>query len=107
MVDWPRRPRPCGNDRKERAMPTLAYPSADFPGQPSVSLEVPDGWEPAHAPGTTLAARLPRDGVFAPNVVVRIEPCAPGFRVDASLEQVAAMAASRGGAVSELYAAEL
>ena len=36
-------------------MSTLAYPSADFPGQPSVALEVPDGWEPAHAPGTTMA----------------------------------------------------
>jgi hypothetical protein len=88
-------------------MSTLAYPSADFPGPPSVRLEVPDGWEPAHAPGTTLAARLPREGSFAPNVVVSIESCGPAFRVEESLEQVRTMATTRGGAVSEPYAAEL
>src|SRR3954469_17418074 len=88
-------------------MPPLASPSADFPGQPSVSLEVPDGWEPAHAPGTTLAARLPREGTFAPNVVVSIEEGGPSFTIEDSLEQVASMATSRGGAVSEPYAADL
>jgi hypothetical protein len=88
-------------------MSTLAYPSADFPGQPSVALEVPEGWEPVHAPGATMAARLPREGAFAPNVVVNIEPCAPTFRVEDSLDQLRAMATSRGGAVSEPYAAEL
>ncbi|MGO4597344.1 hypothetical protein [Terrabacter sp. 2RAF25] len=88
-------------------MSTLAYPSADFPGQPSVALEVPEGWEPVHAPGTTMAARLPREGAFAPNVVVNIEPCEPAFQVEDSLDQLRAMATSRGGAVSEPYAAEL
>ncbi|GAB3873626.1 hypothetical protein [Terrabacter terrigena] len=88
-------------------MSTLAYPSADFPGQPSVALEVPEGWEPVHAPGTTMAARLPREGAFAPNVVVNIEPCGPAFQVEDSLDQLRAMATSRGGAVSEPYAAEL
>ncbi|WP_323095548.1 hypothetical protein [Intrasporangium sp. YIM S08009] len=88
-------------------MTILAYPSADFPGLPAVALEVPEEWEPVHAPGTTMATRLPRDGAFAPNVVVSIEQCGPAFRVEESLEQVAAMARSRGGAVSEPYAAEL
>jgi hypothetical protein len=88
-------------------MSTLAYPSDDFPGQPSVALEVPEGWEPVHAPGTTMAARLPREGAFAPNVVVNIEACEPAFRVEDSLDQLRAMATSRGGAVSEPYAAEL
>ena len=88
-------------------MTTLAYPSADFPGLPAVALEVPEEWEPVHAPGTTMATRLPREGAFAPNVVVSIEQCGPGFRVEESLEQVATMARSRGGAVSEPYAAEL
>ena len=74
-------------------MSTLAYPSADFPGQPSVALEVPEGWEPVHAPGTTMAARLPRADAFSPNVVVNIEPCEPAFRVEDSLEQLRAMAA--------------
>ena len=54
-----------------------------------------------------MAARLPREGAFAPNVVVTIEPCGPTFRVEDSLEQIATMATSRGGAVSEPYAAEL
>ena len=88
-------------------MSTLAYPSADFPGQPSVALEVPEGWEPAHAPGTTMAARLPREGAFAPNVVVTIEQCGPAFRIEDSLEQIASLATSRGGAVSDAYAADL
>lgn len=88
-------------------MTTLAYPSADFPGQPAVTLDVPEGWEPAHAPGTTMAARLPREGAFAPNVVVTIEQCGPAYRVEESLEQVSALAATRGGGVSEPYAADL
>jgi hypothetical protein len=88
-------------------MSTLAYPSADFPGHPSVALEVPDGWEPAHAPGTTLAARLPREGGFAPNVLVTIASCGPEFDVQESLGQISSLATSRGGTVSEPYAAEL
>jgi hypothetical protein len=88
-------------------MTTVAYPSADFPGLPSIALDVPEGWEPAHAPGTALAARLPREGAFAPNVVVSIEQCGAGFRVEASLDQIASMAQARGGTVSEPYAADL
>lgn len=88
-------------------MSTLAYPSPDFPGLPSVVLDVPDGWEPAHAPGTTMAARLPRDNGFAPNVVVSIEQAGPGASVEHSLGQIATMAQSRGGGVSEPYAAAL
>ena len=87
-------------------MTTLAYPSLDFPGQPEVALEVPDGWEPAYAPGTALAARLPRHGAFAPNLVVRIEQCGPEYDIARSLEEVASMARSRGGAVGEPYEAE-
>ncbi|TQM55143.1 hypothetical protein [Humibacillus xanthopallidus] len=88
-------------------MSTLAYPSPDFPGPPSVTLEVDDGWEPVHAPGTMLAARLPRDEGFCPNVVVTLEPCARDHAIEGSLEQVRTLAAARGGGVSEPYAAEL
>src|SRR6478609_4189689 len=56
-------------------MTTLAYPSADFPGQPAVTLDVPQ--------------------------------CGPSYRIEESLEQVAVLAASRGGSVSEPYAADL
>ena len=88
-------------------MSTLAYPSPDFPGLPSVALDVPEGWVPAYAPNTTLAARLPREAGFAPNVVVSIEQAGPGASVEQSLQQIAAMASSRGGGTSEPYAAEL
>ena len=88
-------------------MSTLAYPSPDFPGPPSVTLEVGDDWEPVHAPGTMLAARLPRPEGFSPTVVVTLEPCAPDHAVERSLEQVVSIAGSRGGGVSEPYAAEL
>jgi hypothetical protein len=54
-----------------------------------------------------MAARLPREGAFAPNVVVTIEPCGPEFEVSESLEQIASLATSRGGTVSEPYAADL
>ena len=88
-------------------MSTLAYPSPDFPGPPSVTLEVGDDWEPVHAPGTMLTARLPRAEGFSPNVVVTLEPCAPDHAVERSVEQLVTIAASRGGGVSEPYAAEL
>jgi hypothetical protein len=88
-------------------MSTLAYPSPDFPGPPSLTLEVGDGWEPVHAPGTMLAARLPRPEGFSPTVVVTLERCAPDHAVERSLEHVGTIAASRGGGVSEPYAAEL
>lgn len=88
-------------------MSTLVYPSPDFPGLPSVTFDVPDGWEPVHVPGTTMAAKQPRPGAFAPNVVVSIEQCGPDFTVDASLSQIGDMAQSRGGEVSDPYAAQL
>jgi hypothetical protein len=51
---------------------TLTYPSAQFPGPPSVSVDIPEGWSPVRVPGTLLAARrTDTGGRFAPNVVVR------------------------------------
>jgi hypothetical protein len=53
-------------------MTTLTYPSAQFPGPPSVSVDVPEGWAPVRVPGTLLAARrADTAGRFAPNLVVR------------------------------------
>jgi hypothetical protein len=53
-------------------MTTLTYPSAQFPGPPSVSVQIPEGWAPVRVPGTLLAARQAESGGrFAPNVVVR------------------------------------
>ena len=53
-------------------MTTLTYPSAQFPGPPSISVDIPEGWAPVRVPGTLLAARRAGTaGRFAPNVVVR------------------------------------
>lgn len=88
-------------------MSTLVYPSPAFPGPPSVTFDVPDGWEPVHAPGTTMAATLPRPRGFAPSVVVSIDQCGPDFTLDSSLAQIESVAQSRGGTVSEPFAARL
>lgn len=47
-------------------MSTLAYPSRDFPGPPSVAVDVPEGWIPVHAQGTALAAKLPERAPSTP-----------------------------------------
>lgn len=88
-------------------MTSLTYPSGQFPGPPTVTVQVPDAWEPVRAPGTMLAARLPRAGAFAPNVVVNIESVPPGFDVQAPLQRVGEIARSRGGDASDAYAAVL
>jgi hypothetical protein len=88
-------------------MTSLMYPSVDFPGPPSVSLDVPDGWQPVHRPGLLLAAKLPREGQFAPNVVVGVEPCPPGFSAEEPMGRMRELARSRSGQASEVYAAVL
>src|SRR3954467_12864859 len=92
---------------KGPGMTTLTYPSPLFPGPPSVAIDIPEDWEAVNAPRTTLAARLPREGAFAPNVVVSIEECPPAYELEASFAQLREMATSRGGAVSEPFSAEL
>ncbi|EWT06413.1 hypothetical protein N864_21630 [Intrasporangium chromatireducens Q5-1] len=88
-------------------MTTLTHPSVQFPGPPTVSLDVPDGWVPVHRPGLLLAAKLPREQAFAPNVVVNVEAYAPGLGVDAPMARMREMARSRSGHASEPYAAQL
>ena len=88
-------------------MTTLTHPSEQFPGPPTVSLDVPDGWVPVHRPGLLLAVKLPREGAFAPNVVVNIEAYAPGLGIDAPMARIREMAQSRSGHTSEPYAAQL
>ena len=88
-------------------MTTLHYPSPQFPGLPSVAIDVPEGWEPVRAPGTTMAAKLGREGAFSPNVVVSVEECVPAYDVQTSFAQIRQMAESRDGAISEPYSADL
>lgn len=90
-------------------MPTLSHPSEQFPGPPSVTLEVPDGWVPVRVPGTLLAARASAvaEG-FAPHVVVR------GFSRDRSCtmgrivgELRDAVLARRDGEIDEPFTVDL
>jgi hypothetical protein len=54
-------------------MSTLTFPSDRFPAPPSVSLDVPDDWEPVSVPAVVLAARETGEHPeFTPNVIVRV-----------------------------------
>jgi hypothetical protein len=53
-------------------MAILKYPSEQFPGPPSVTVEIPEEWSAVRVPGTLLAARRRVSAEkFAPNIVVR------------------------------------
>ncbi|WP_068402705.1 hypothetical protein [Kribbia dieselivorans] len=50
----------------------ITYPSAQFPGPPSVSVQIPSDWAPVRVLGAHMAARrVDTDSSFAPNIVVR------------------------------------
>jgi hypothetical protein len=54
-------------------MSTLTFPSSRFPAPPSVSLEVPDTWEPVSVPAVAMATRQAEANAdFTPNVIVRL-----------------------------------
>ncbi|GAA1712794.1 hypothetical protein [Brachybacterium phenoliresistens] len=58
------------------------YPSAAFPGNPRIRLDVPDHWEPLIVPGVQIAVAQPRvEGRFRANVVVTVQRFAPGFGI--------------------------
>lgn len=64
---------------------TISFPSADFPGPPQISLEVPDEWETLTVPGVQLAVAQPRvEGRFRANVVVTVQRFGPEFGLDAA-----------------------
>ena len=64
---------------------TISFPSADFPGPPQISLEVPDEWETLTVPGVQLAVAQPRvEGRFRANVVVTVQRFGPEFSLDAA-----------------------
>ena len=64
-------------------MTALTFPSAQFPALPTISLDVPDDWQPIVVPGTILAVAAPEvPGVFRPNLVVSVTR----FAADYSLE---------------------
>lgn len=65
----------------------IQYPSADFPGPPQISIEVPDDWETLTVPGVQVAVAQPRvEGSFRANVVVTVQRFGSDFTLDAARE---------------------
>lgn len=90
-------------------MTNVAFPSEEFPAQPAITLQIPEGWKPVHSPGAVMAARrVEEGGAFVPNVVVRIERRPPDFEVTDALTELRAYAAARPqGTISEPFKAEI
>lgn len=66
-------------------MPTIAYPSADLPGPPGVTLEAPDGWELLTAPGVQIAIAEPAGlAGFRANLVVTVQRMRSGYDLAAA-----------------------
>jgi hypothetical protein len=72
-------------------MTTVQYPSVDFPGQPALAIEVPEGWAPFPGAGLPLAvaAEVP-EGQFRPTVIVSISRIRPGHTLQEAIDQVLA-----------------
>ncbi len=63
----------------------IEFPSADFPGPPRISLQVPDDWETLTVPGVQVAVAQPRvEGQFRANVVVTVQRFGPEFTLEAA-----------------------
>lgn len=90
-------------------MPSLKYPSEQFPGPVSVELEIPDTWESIPVPGVALATRQAEENAdFTPNVIVR-QGTRPGLDQlqDALGELQATMEGRPGAVISEPHQVEL
>ena len=90
-------------------MTNLAFPSEEFPAQPAITLQIPDGWKPVHSSGAVMAARrIVEQGTFVPNVVIRVERRPADFEVTDALDELKAYAAQRPqGTTSEPFKVEL
>jgi len=88
-------------------MVRLTYPSAKFPAEPQVLLDVPDDWEPVSTLTTRLAARAVAESDFHTNVVVTIDRRPEGTQVGEALDELAVESTRRPeGTVSESFHAE-
>lgn len=81
-------------------MTRLTFPSVTFPGRPSLSLDLPPGWQPvptaAGIAGAALAAvRTDVPGPFRANVFVVIDEVPPDHAVHVDLAAVERAAAQR------------
>ncbi|SES28539.1 hypothetical protein SAMN05216199_2765 [Pedococcus cremeus] len=81
---------------------TLAYPSPQFPGPPTVAVDIPADWSPVRVAGTLLAARrTASESAFAPNVVVRGFTRSNQFTIGRALGELAAYVARQDGGEME------
>lgn len=91
-------------------MTSLSYPSDRFPAPPSVTLDVPDDWEPVSVPAVALAAKQggADEQVFTANVIVRLGT-RPGLDqpADALMELTGAVQQRQDGVVGEMQRLEL
>lgn len=90
-------------------MTSLTFPSDRFPAPPSVTLDVPDDWEPVSVPAVALAAKQSGDQqVFTANVIVRL-----GTRpaldqpADALMELAGAVQGRQDATVGEMQHVEI
>lgn len=90
-------------------MTTLTYPSKVNPGPPTLTLDVPDGWEQLALPQTLLATREPAtDGAFATNIVARlVQRSAQTHPADLVAELGAHVRSQPGGEIGSPYSVQL
>lgn len=64
-------------------MTALTFPSPQFPSYPSITVEVPEDWQPISVPGTLMAVAAPEvPGEFRPNVVVSVTRFSADYSLD-------------------------
>lgn len=64
-------------------MTLTSFPSAEFPGFPSIALDRPEGWQARAASDTVLAVVEDRDDdTFSPNVVATVTRIAAPYTLD-------------------------
>jgi len=81
-------------------MTTVSYPSERYPAPPTVSIEIPDGWETLSVPAVAIAARQsPEKADFTPNVIVRVGTRAAQDQVADVLMEIAGAMQDRPGAL--------
>jgi hypothetical protein len=99
----------AGTRAKASGAQTLAYPSAQFPGPPTVSIDIPREWSPVRVAGTLLAARRTSSaGAFAPNVVVRGFTRSSQFTIGRALGELQAyVAGQQDGEVESPFEVEI
>jgi hypothetical protein len=88
---------------------TLSYPSTQFPGPPSVTVQIPAEWSPVRVPGTLLAARrTATESRFAPNVVIRGFTRSGAFTIGRALAELKTFVAQKSaGEMEPPFAVEM